>query len=286
MLDIQALKKNGKTGIVCEEKGKAVIWKSEYDSSLETFNWRKMMKRGTMGKRRKRRSKKKDIRTLLGLLVAAVLYMAVRWYTMPDVAASMDEIPPYDGIPYVVIDDNHPAFAEEDKTTTSYETYGLQDLLGRCGVVEACIGQDLMPTEKRGDISSVKPTGWEQGYYDFVDGGVLYNRCHLIGFQLTGENDNERNLITGTRYLNVEGMLPFENEVADYIEETGNHVLYRVTPVFEKMDLVARGVRMEALSVEDDGAGVCFDVYCYNVQPGVEIDYGTGENWLSEELAA
>ena len=138
---------------------------------------------------------------------------------------------------------------------------------------------DLMPTEERESISKVKPTGWVQNQYDFVDGGNLYNRCHLIGFQLTGENANEKNLITGTRYMNVEGMLPFENQVADYVASTGNHVLYRVTPAFVDTELVARGVEMEAYSVEDQGRGVCFHVYCYNVQPGVEIDYATGENW-------
>ena len=159
------------------------------------------------------------------------------------------------------------------------EYYSELDSLGRCGVAEACVGVDLMPTEERESISKVKPTGWVQNQYDFVDGGSLYNRCHLIGFQLTGENANEKNLVTGTRYMNVEGMLPFENQVADYVASTGNHVLYRVTPAFVDTELVARGVEMEAYSVEDQGRGVCFHVYCYNVQPGVEIDYATGENW-------
>ena len=163
----------------------------------------------------------------------------------------------------------------------------LFDLLGRCGPAEACVGQELMPTEERGAIGMVKPSGWHTVRYDgVVDGKYLYNRCHLIGYQLTGENANERNLITGTRYLNVEGMLPFENQVADYVEETGNHVLYRSTPVFKGLELVARGVQIEAWSVEDGGAGVCFNVYCYNVQPGVEIDYATGESCLAEENAA
>ena len=155
----------------------------------------------------------------------------------------------------------------------------VAETLRRCGVAYACVGVDLMPTEERESISKVKPTGWVQNQYDFVDGGSLYNRCHLIGFQLTGENANEKNLITGTRYMNVEGMLPFENQVADYVASTGNHVLYRVTPAFVDTELVARGVEMEAYSVEDQGRGVCFHVYCYNVQPGVEIDYATGENW-------
>ena len=186
----------------------------------------------------------------------------------------------------MVLNDNQPSFTEEDMTDVSYEFYSDLDELGRCGVTEACIGRDLMPTEKRGDISSVKPTGWVQNQYDFVDGKSLWNRCHLIGFQLAGENANECNLITGTRYLNVEGMLPFENLVADYVKETDNHVLYRVTPAFQGTELVARGVQMEAYSVEDSGDGVCFNVFCYNVQPGVEIDYATGDNWLAEEAAA
>ena len=184
--------------------------------------------------------------------------------------------------PYVELNGNQPAFTQEELTADSYETYGSLDALGRCTTAMASIGPDLMPTEDRGDIGSVRPTGWEQNSYDWVDGKSLYNRCHLIGFQLTGENANDRNLITGTRYLNVDGMLPFENLVADYIHETGNHVLYRVTPVFQGAELVARGVQMEALSVEDGGEGVCFNVFCYNVQPGVEIDYATGENWAEE----
>ncbi len=198
---------------------------------------------------------------------------------------SPDEIPPFAGEPYVVLNDNQPSFTEEELTQVSFESYSPLDLLGRCGPAEASIGTDLMPTEDRGSIGQVKPTGWQTVKYDFVDGKYLYNRCHLIGFQLTGENANEENLITGTRYLNVEGMLPFENLVADYVQETGNHVLYRVTPVFQDQELVARGVRMEALSVEDQGDGVCFHVYVYNVQPGVTIDYATGESRLEDAPA-
>ncbi len=193
-------------------------------------------------------------------------------------------IPEYDGNPYVLIDENVPSFSEEDLTESSYEMYGPLDLLGRCTTVEACIGRDLMPTEKRGSISHIKPSGWRISKYDFVDGKYLYNRCHLIGYQLTGENDNERNLITGTRYLNVKGMLPFEEFVAEYVKETGNHVLYRVTPIYEGSNLIASGVQMEAMSVEDNGEDVMFNVYCYNVQPGVLIDYETGENYLGEDL--
>ena len=191
---------------------------------------------------------------------------------------SLDQIPPYFGQAYVPIDDNVPGFTEDELTTDSYEYYSPLDELGRCGFARSCVGVDLMPTEERGSIGSVKPSGWQTVKYDCVDGKYLYNRCHLIGFQLTGENANEKNLITGTRYMNVDGMLPFENLVADYIHETNNHVLYRVTPVYNGADLVAQGVQMEAYSVEDNGDGVCFNVFCYNVQPGVEIDYATGEN--------
>ena len=201
------------------------------------------------------------------------------------VSVSLEEVPAYSGSPYVELDGNQPGFSLEERTTDSFETYSTLDALGRCGPAYACIGQDLMPTEDRESISSVRPTGWVQAEYDFVEGGSLYNRCHLIGFQLTGENANEENLITGTRYMNVEGMLPFENMVADYIKETGNHVLYRAIPIFEGENLVASGVVMEALSVEDEGEGVCFHVYVYNVQPGVEIDYTTGESWETGDSA-
>ena len=197
---------------------------------------------------------------------------------------SMETIPEYDGEPYVVIDDNEPNFTEEELQPEAYETYGTLDALGRCSIAEASIGEELMPTEKRGAIGQVKPTGWHTVKYDMVEGKYLYNRCHLIGYQLTAENANEKNLITGTRYMNTEGMLPFENMVADYIKETGNHVMYRVTPVFEGENLVASGVQMEAESVEDQGADLSFNVYVYNVQPGVEIDYKTGESWEANEL--
>ena len=207
-----------------------------------------------------------------------------------DIAATADvfvpeQVPSYTGAAFTVVHDNVPYFAESDLTTESYETYAPLDNLGRCGVAMACVGQDLMPTEKRGSIGQVKPSGWRMAKYDNVDGKYLYNRCHLIGYQLTGENANECNLITGTRYLNMEGMLPFENMVADYVKETGNHVLYRVTPVFAGNDLVANGVLMEAYSVEDKGEGICYCVYAYNVQPGIGIDYATGESHLADESA-
>lgn len=184
---------------------------------------------------------------------------------------------------YAVLANNEPEFTEEDMTTESFEFYSELDSEGRCGVVYANLGLDLMPTEDRQSIGQVKPSGWKTVKYDNVDGKYLYNRCHLIGFQLAGENANEKNLITGTRYMNTEGMLPFENMVADYIKETGNHVLYRVTPFFEGNNLVASGVQMEAKSVEDNGEGICFNVYVYNIQPGIEIDYATGESWAAKE---
>lgn len=199
-------------------------------------------------------------------------------------AATLAEMPEYSGDPYVEINDNQPEFEDYELTTEAFEEYSELDELGRCGTAEACVGEETMPTEERGNISSVKPTGWKNKDYDNVDGGRLYNRCHLIGFQLTGENANEKNLITGTRYMNTEGMLPFENMVADYVHETDNHVLYRVTPIFDGDDLVASGVQMEAESVEDDGAGVCFNVYVYNVQPQITINYATGDNWESDTV--
>ena len=190
----------------------------------------------------------------------------------------LDEIPAYNGTPYCVINDNTPYFTGSDDTTESFEYYSDLDALGRCGMCLACIGKDLMPTEERGEIGQIKPSGWHTARYEFIEKQFLYNRCHLIGYQLTGENDNARNLITGTRYLNYEGMLPFENEVAYYIRRTRNHVLYRVVPVYRGKDLVASGVTIEAKSVEDDGLGVEFNVFCYNVQPGVAINYATGES--------
>ena len=227
------------------------------------------------------KGKNQKIKTLPQLLLLLLL-LGLAWvyqvYFGPGRAISLENIPAYSGQPYVAINGNQPFFTQEDFTDCSYETYAPLDGLGRCGPAEACVGEDLMPTEKRGSISSVKPTGWVNRQYDFIDGKSLYNRCHLIGYQLTAENANKQNLITGTRYLNVTGMLPFENMVADYIHETGNHVLYRVTPMFDGTDLVAQGVLMEAWSVEDGGEGICFNVYCYNVQPGVAIDYATGEN--------
>ena len=202
--------------------------------------------------------------------------------TQSDQPIQLDAIPTYAGEPYVVINGNIPDFTHTDTSRGSYEYYSELDDLERCGPAEANIGLDLMPTEERSSIGQVKPTGWQTVKYDIVEGKYLYNRCHLIGFQLTGENANEKNLITGTRYMNVEGMLPFENMVADFIKETENHVLYRVTPIFIGDDLVVKGVQMEAMSVEDQGEGIQFNVFVYNVQPGIEINYATGESFLAE----
>ncbi len=227
----------------------------------------------------------------------------------------LEDIPDWDGDeghPYIEINGNVPEFEEneiswaeqaagsdvirsdaEDTDSgasdpdTEYEVFGSMDKLGRCGSAVACVGRETMPEGERGSIGMVKPSGWQLDKYDFIDnGGYLYNRCHLIGWQLTGQNEEERNLITGTRYMNTAGMLPFENEVAEYVRSTGNHVLYRVTPIFKGKELLARGVEMEAYSLEDDGAGVSFNVYCYNVQPGVSIDYKTGENKLDESYSS
>lgn len=200
---------------------------------------------------------------------------------------SLKDIPEYSGIAYTVINNNEPFFTDEDKKRTdAFETYNELDSLGRCGVAYANICKELQPTDKRGEIGSIRPSGWHTvKYNDIIDGNYLYNRCHLIGFQLAGENANEKNLITGTRYLNVVGQLPFENMVDDYVDSSNNHVLYRVTPVFEGDNLVANGVLMEAWSVEDNGK-LHFCVYCYNVQPGIGIDYATGESWEDASVVA
>jgi DNA-entry nuclease len=241
----------------------------------------------------KKRSKKKP--SLLAILVAAGIVItgyALDIIPSDDSSTDVDngtavteqvdnlsDIPEYSEDPYVVLNGGKPYFSTDNLSTKSYEEYSELDSLGRCGVCEACIGEDLMPDDERGSIGQVKPTGWHTVKYDCVDGKYLYNRCHLIGWQLTGENANKCNLITGTRYMNVDGMLPFENMVADYIKETGNHVQYRVTPIFEGDNLLASGVVMEAYSIEDNGTDICFNVYVYNVQPEIAIDYETGESY-------
>ena len=214
----------------------------------------------------------------LALDIAVAVLEEMEEQDSPAEAESLEEIPPWSGEAYVAVNGNIPFFVEEEYTTESYEFYSELDELGRCGMTMACIGTDIMPTEERGNIGSVKPSGWQSVKYDCVDGKYLYNRCHLIGFQLCGENANKQNLITGTRYLNIEGMLPFEDMVADYVKETENHVLYRVTPIFNGDDLVAEGVLLEGWSVEDNGEDICFCVYAYNAQPGIIIDYATGDS--------
>lgn len=231
--------------------------------------------------------KKMTFGTVAVIILLLVIYFLLSSPEAPEVpVGSIEQIPAFSGEPFVVLAGNMPQFTEDDYTTESFETYAPLDALERCTYTMACIGLDLMPTQERGSISHIKPTGWHSVSYDFVDGKSLYNRCHLIGHQLAGEDANERNLITGTRYMNVDGMLPFENMVADYVKETGNHVLYRVIPVYEGDNLVADGVTMEAWSVEDNGEGICFYVYVYNVQPGVVINYATGESSPEESVSS
>jgi DNA-entry nuclease len=216
---------------------------------------------------------------LLSLLLTLILLVGCAFTDTQ--TTSVPSLPEEIGnTPYITLNNNQPDFTDDDITIQSYEQYSDLDYLGRCGTAIACIGQDIMPTEERESIGQVKPSGWQTVKYDIVDGKYLYNRCHLIGYQLTGENANERNLITGTRYLNTEGMLPFENAVAEYVEQTGNHVLYRVIPRYEGNNLLASGVTLEAMSVEDMGDGLCFHVYCPNIQPGIVIDYATGNSQL------
>lgn len=225
--------------------------------------------------------------SLIAVLLASLFGCASLPQERPQedaVTITIDEVPVYSGDPYVVINDNEPSFSSEELESDSFESYGELDDLERCTIAFANLSSELMPQGERGSIGQVKPSGWQTVRYDSVDGKYLYNRCHLIGWQLSGENANERNLITGTRYMNTEGMLPFENMVADYIKETDGHVLYRVTPIFVEDELVARGVQMEAYSIEDAGASICFNVFVYNVQPGIEIDYSDGSSRLSETV--
>ena len=195
----------------------------------------------------------------------------------------LDTIPVWDGEPCLIVDDNTPGFTQDDLTTAAFEQYSALDSLGRCGTAYACVSQALLADEDRGSLASITPTGWVNRAYDFIDGKYLYNRCHLLGFQLTGNDASKRNLITGTRYLNIQGMLPFENQVADHVKDNSHHVLYRVTPLFRENDLVCRGVQMEAYCVDCGNSDpFMFHVFCYNVQPGVLIDYETGESTFSE----
>ena len=235
------------------------------------------------------RHKSKENRFLLITFVLIPIYIGLCFLLFLNkrdvVAVTMD----YSGKPSIILNNNQPGFTEEEITDVSFEEYGKLDDLGRCTPAVACVGTDLMPTEDRSSIGEVIPTGWVQNRYPGVvdsEPPFIYNRCHLIAYKLTGENANSQNLITGTRYMNVEGMLPYEDIVADYIHATNNHVMYRVTPVFEGDNLLCRGVQMEAYSVEDNGEGVCFNVFCFNVQPGIDITYADGSNVLEAGMEA
>ena len=230
--------------------------------------------------------KKKSVFLCLLLALSLVCNLSVMSASAAKEKITLNNLPDYSGEAYVELNDNVPDFSKKDMTSKAFEKYSELDDLGRCGVAYANVCTETMPTEERGNIGMIKPSGWQTVKYDNVDGKYLYNRCHLIGYQLTAENANEKNLITGTRYLNVDGMLPFENMVADYVEETDNHVLYRVTPIFKGDNLLASGVQMEAYSIEDKGKGVSFNVYCYNVQPGITIDYTNGDSKLSDGTIA
>ena len=241
---------------------------------------------------KKKNLKKAGLATIISLIVLTVSYLNPAdldfindiknsLQDINQISYSLEEVPEYTGEDYVIIDNNVPSFTEEDYTTDSFETYSDLDYLDRCGPAYANVSRETMPTEERGQIGMIKPSGWHTVKYDIVDGKYLYNRCHLIGYQLTGENANEKNLITCTRQMNAETMLEFENKVADYVKETNNHVLYRVTPIFKGDNLLASGVQMEAYSVEDNGKGISFNVYVYNVQDGITIDYKTGDSKLS-----
>ena len=241
--------------------------------------------------RRKRKNKKKQFMfSILIVLVAIGTYYKdeIQEYiqiskTYAIESYDMSNVPQYSGNSYVVLNNNKPNFTDEDYLKGSFEEYSELDTLGRCGVAYANVSVDTMPTEERGSIGQIKPSGWHTVKYDIVNGKYLYNRCHLIGYQLTGENANPKNLITCTRSMNTEGMLEFENQVADYIKETSNHVLYRVTPIFEENNLVASGVQIEASSVEDKCGDICFNVYVYNVQDGIEINYSNGDSHLLDK---
>lgn len=235
--------------------------------------------------RRAARRKKIKIAVMVLCIIAITLIgakSALYFHQHP--SYSKVSVPEYSGKASVILEKGQPSFTERQIKHRKYEKFSKLDGLGRCGVATACIGPESMPEGERGPIGAVRPSGWKIKKYDFIDnGGYLYNRCHLVGWQLTGQNAEVRNLITGTRYLNTEGMLPYENQVASYIRRTGHHVMYRVTPYFKGNELVCRGVQIEALSVEDGGKGISFNVYCYNVQPGVEINYKNGESEIDHQ---
>ena len=241
------------------------------------------------------KKKKKTLFKVIFIFIAVIAFELYAYYeddiskfikthfnTKEVVSYNIDEIPNYSGEPYVILNDNEPEFSESEITIDAFEKYSKLDYLDRCGVAFANVSVDTMSREERGSIGMIKPSGWHTVKYDIVDGKYLYNRCHLIGYQLTGENANEKNLITCTRYMNTVGMLQFENQIAEYVKETNNHVLYRVTPIFDGDNLLAHGVQMEAFSVEDNGEGIKFNVFVYNVQEGINIDYETGNSSLIE----
>ena len=226
---------------------------------------------------------KKILYARIGFIISVIIILTGCSETLTNSQNfSLDSVPAFSGKPYVTLNNNQPYFTSDEIKSTSFEKYSPLDHLGRSGVALSCLGTALMPSEERGAIGNIKPSGWHTVKYDIVDGKYLYNRCHLIGYQLSGENANIKNLITGTRYMNINGMLPFENMVADYIKESNNHVMYRVNPIYNGNNLVASGITMEAYSVEDSGEGICFNVYVYNVQPGIYIDYATGDSSLLE----
>lgn len=235
-----------------------------------------------------KKNRKASLGTIL-IIVLLVCYYGYNEYIEKSLAIpetkiektyDLSSIPKYNNSSYVIINNNEPDFDDLSHSTVSFEVYSELDNLGRCKEAYANLGIDLMPTEERKSIGSIKPTGWQTVKYDIIDGKYLYNRCHLIGFQLAGENANKNNLITCTRYMNTVGMLDFENKVAEYIRNTSNHVLYRVTPIFDGDNLLSSGVQMEALSIEDNGEGIKFNVFVYNVQSGIEINYKTGMSSL------
>lgn len=288
-LELGLIVKNQRIFILGKNENHSSSWYS-YDSKNHRYKYK------TRSVRKK--ENKKHVRLIIALLILCVIivsfiivclktsfgsYLKSKLFNNIQESEGLQDIPEFDDVPYVELNGNIPLFTERDMKTTPFESYSELDDLGRCGVAYANVCKDIMPEEEREDISNVYPTGWINHDYDIVDQKYLYNRCHLIGFQLAGENANEKNLITGTRYFNVEGMLPFEDEVAEYVYRTSNHVLYRVTPYYNGNELVARGVQIEAESVEDNGDGVSFNVFIYNVQPGIEIDYLTGENWKGKD---
>ena len=260
------------------------LWKKTAEDFIfvnDSYSLHKQQYYENKEKRMYKDRKRKRKRNYSPIGIGFCLVLAVLLQFRGTNTVELKDVPAYSGEPYVELNGNEPEFSDKEKQNTkAFEKYSPLDSLGRCGVAYANICKEIQPTEPRGEIGSVRPSGWKTvKYNDLIDGNYLYNRCHLIGYQLAGENANERNLITGTRYLNVQGMLPFESMVDDYVDETGNHVLYQVTPIFEGDNLVASGVQMQAWSVEDKGHGICFNVYCYNVQPGITIDYATGDNW-------